>query len=230
MVNKESKMFNPGKHGAAVRNIPRSPRRGIKHSEIVKKRGIEIGTESVLTNKQRTPTGWKAEGFKSKSFEVYFELISAGNGTGTVVNETQDRFMRVLMGTVFVEVDGQINKLVAGHSVKLPRKSKYSISTSVDLGAEILFCQNPNYSKKLKVIAKPDLFTENEVSLKAVTKQKSPVLKRRKNSAAKKQALILKDQKEVRQKEVVRKATTPTLLTGQQAAGNSPMPITPIPE
>ncbi len=221
-------MYNPSRHGRTAKKQTRNVGRGgIKHSEIVKKYGTNSTVQSEIANKKRTKIGWEAEAFKNRSFEVYYEYICSSNGIGTVINNTQDRFMRVLSGTVFVEIKKELITLKTGQSITFPRKEEYSVSTSNETDAEVLFCQSPNYTKKMKLISEPELFTENTVDLATQANGKIKIPSRRKVSKAQEQALKIKSDRISRRKQVVEKASKPSLLSGQTVQGVNPRPIIP---
>jgi mannose-6-phosphate isomerase-like protein (cupin superfamily) len=218
--------YNPARHHKAVRNIKRVPRGGIKHSDIIKKHGLEAVAHSEVKNKKSTKTGWESNEFKNKNFEVVFEYLGHGNGTGTIINKTQDRFMRVLSGVVFVTIKGESITLRAGQNYTFIRKEEYSINTGKSSDAELVFCQNPNYSSKIKVLAKPELFTEPKLNLTTKANGGVKIKPRRKKSKALQQAIMQQKSKESRLEKVEEKNSRP-MIPGQVIEGTSPMPTLP---
>lgn len=221
-------MYNPSRHGRTVKRQARNVGiGGIKHSEIIKKNGASSIIQSDISSKKRTKIGWEAKAFKNKSFEVYYEYFCSGNSIGTVINNTQDRFMRVLSGTVFVYTKKELVTLRSGQSITLPRKEEYIISTSAETDAEVIFCQSPNYATKLKLLSEPEIFTENTVDLSTQANGKLAIPPRRTDSKAQNQALKIKSDKISRRKRVVERANKPSLLSGQTVQGVNPRPIMP---
>jgi mannose-6-phosphate isomerase-like protein (cupin superfamily) len=222
--------YNPARHYKAVKNIKRVPRGGIKHSDIIKKYGLETVVHSEVKNKKSTKTGWESNEFKNKNFEVVFEYLGHGNGTGTIINKTQDRFMRVLSGVVFVTVKGVSSVLRAGQNYIFIRKEEYSINTGKSSDAELVFCQNPNYSSKIKVLAKPEFFTEPKLELTTKANSGTAVKPRRKKSKALQQAINIQKSKESRLEKVkvkVKEEDNRPMVPGQIIVGTSPMPTLP---
>ena len=233
--------YNPAIHGknkpVARRQRKLNPHAGIKHSDIVARKGYRPETAMYLEEKIPTERGWKVVHFAGKDFEMVYEYICMHNSTGRVKHRSADRSLRVLNGELYVELkDKDIIKLTQGQVFAFPRKTEYQLATSGLGDAEVLFCQGTNYEEGLTCIS---VAATNQVpSVKEVIEREKAAIRNRVPGAkAKQQAAKIASRRKRRDQakqsntqvpeggQVTPKSPPKTLLPGQQVTGRSPMPM-----
>lgn len=184
--------YNPVRAAAGFRQNrrkPQDPHSGIKHSDIVKRGGIGI-TAPMNVGKVNTNTGFSSNIFAGEGFVVRHESVYAGSSVGFGVNDTGDRVIHVLRGSLFAVVESNgstINQQIhVGGHILAPRGYKHGYATSGTLDCEILIIETPKYFDGW-VSLTPGVVSNNAPTHSVPTETAAP-LRERDNSQAKLQA------------------------------------------
>jgi len=187
----------------ATRNINRqrkmNPHAGVKHSDIMKRRGASHSLPSV-SDREKFEHGFTAEIFSAKSFVQKVMYFYAGNFTGIGVNKTKDRTIRVINGTLYVtflDNDGgyDVQKYTSGTSINLPRGTKYGLSSSGTSDVELLVTESTNYRKGWERLEKGPIINVDEKSQLSPTQEVQSTRRPRSESKAYQQAQKLSGQR-----------------------------------
>lgn len=208
------------------------PHAGHRRSGPATPQGVDF---EDIRNREITDRGWKIVHFRGKSFEVIYELISAGSSTGRIKNDEADRSFRVLEGALFVLIDGQTPaEIRRNQSFSIPGGTEYELCTNATADAEVLFSQGSDYEEGVEVIEQP--LEVNREPLTELPKE-TEMLPRVDGEKAQATAAQIKQKRMARQK-----ARNPapkknpdgtpagqgrTPLAGQQVMGANPRPIGP---
>lgn len=136
------------------------PHAGVKHSDIMRRKGV--GLHASSSERIDTLHGFTTIDFSCESFVQRFACIYAGNNTGIGYTDDGDRVVRVQAGILFVTFlnkvketfdDGdeeirdvqEIKQFQAGHTVCLPKGTRYSLASSGTANVELLITETANY-------------------------------------------------------------------------------------
>ncbi len=155
-------LANGGRNKRRKRTL--DPHAGIKHSDIVRRRGV--GSVAPSGSKQEgTPHGFKNLVFKCDSFIQYYECMYSGNHTGFGVNEEGDRILRIMRGSLFVTVgsideDGNVTgkdtkQVSEGSYLNFKRGQPYSLATSGTMDVELVITETVDYDKTWRTVEAP---------------------------------------------------------------------------
>jgi hypothetical protein len=238
-------MYNPKRHGPQARdNCKRraaDPRSGIRHSDIMGRRG-PIAISSVdVQNRVATPSGWRIPYFSGDTFETYYEIICARNSSGKVKHETKDRCVRVLAGQLFVTIDGQVKSVLANQTCAFVHGFEYEYASPGDSDVEVLVCQGSEYEKDLIQITESGM-TNKSTSLFADTSPlppRVPTVRSEQTAARMREERVERDRLKGKRSPVPKKLSEVTPGTalaqtrpggrdpfpGQQVVGVSPRPV-----
>lgn len=181
------------------RNKKVSPRNLKKHSDIMSQYNSNL---KIPGNRVTTETGYRVEGFKGKSFEVFYEVMLKGTATDFLYHEKKDRTLWFISGDGFVSVDdkenGQIvRRIVPGDCVGLPRGTKYQISTTSNSQLEFFAAQSVKYEAALQTAEQTGSYkkaTEEDLREPSMSERlgESPAPSRRPRTSKAAQQQILK--------------------------------------
>ncbi len=241
--------YNPNRHGP--NRQPKQRRRrlapprgsGVTHSTIIARQGIQAVTIDDVRNRVNTLRGFKVQQFKGEDFEVIYEFICARNSTGQIVNEEQDRSVRVLAGRLFVTVESEVVELRPGQSLSVARGQIYELATSGTDDAEVLLAQGPDYEDGVEVISESNAHNSQAVTVFAVEAPQRPprsnsekamqhanqlLQQRRMRENRRRPNQQAQQQGQVPQAPIGQKQTAPSKrppLAGQAVTGINPQPI-----
>jgi mannose-6-phosphate isomerase-like protein (cupin superfamily) len=199
-------------------------------------RGVNIAD---MRNREATAHGWRIPYFMGDDFEVIYEYICARNGTGVIKNADKDKCVRVLAGSLYVTVDGEIKTILTGQAYALLRDTEYELSSSGDTDVEVLICQNAGYEDTVEYITQP---TATNPVMANTSPQELPPRNVVSKEKAKRIAEDMKRQRDARteaKKSPVKRGTVENELgeqvpppvdkriplSGQQVVGVNPMPV-----
>jgi len=210
-----------GKNARRRRKI--DPRRdGVKHSDIMKRRGGGSVIQADVRTRITTDTGWRVEVFKSDDFEVYLEYICAKSSTGVFKNEDQERVIRVMSGSIYVSSDGQFTHLLTGHSFVCQRNKEYELATEATTDAELMICQGSGYDQNMEVVTPSDQV--NTIPANPPATIPTQITSRRSDSKAMAQATEI-EQTRAAKRTPVKRAKKRAPLANQVETGVNPQPV-----
>src|SRR5687768_15036766 len=98
--------YNPVRaQGRTARRRPASnPHAGVKHSDIVRTRGVGSSLPP-LSARESSEHGFGVPVFAGSDFVVRHEVMYQGNNSGIGVNEEADRIILVRRGLLFLTID-----------------------------------------------------------------------------------------------------------------------------
>ncbi len=146
---------NPMRNKALAKHRQTDPFAGKRHSDYTRGHGPRGMNLEDMRNRQTTPHGWRISYFEGEQFEVFYEYFCARNGTGRVKSDDHDRVIRVLAGSVYITLDGDILTLRTNGAISIPRGTEYELSTSAESDAELLICQGPGYIDSIEQVTEP---------------------------------------------------------------------------
>ena len=210
-----------GQKNANRRRRQVDPFSGVKHSDIMKRRGGGSVIHADVRSRITTDNGWRVEVFKSDDFEVYLEYICAKNSTGIFKNEDQERVIRVLSGSVFISHSGQFTHLLTGHSFVCKRNEEYELATEATSDAELIICQGPGYDQNMEIVRPAD--QANATPANPEPPIPTQITQRRGNSKAMAQAEEIQASRVSAKRTPVKKKRAP--LANQVETGVNPRPV-----
>lgn len=174
--------YNPTR--AAGRNKRRknrthNPHAGVKHSDIIKRRGV--GFDAPTAERTDTRHGFSSEAFSCDSFTQRYSCIFAGNNTGIGYTDSGDRSVRVQAGTLYVTIlnkvketdeDGKvevkdvadIQSFTTGHVVNLRAGTRYSLAASGTTNVELIITESAGYNDNWKELEEATVGVPQDVA------------------------------------------------------------------
>jgi mannose-6-phosphate isomerase-like protein (cupin superfamily) len=149
--------YNPNRHAGGIqrktRSFPPPQQARVKNDSAVKI------AQADLQNGENTSYGKKLVLFKNKNFESELHLIGPRNNTGKVKHLKKDRYIHVVSGLIYVSLGEEFTPVTAGQGMCLRAGTFYTLATSGDASALVMFSQDANYEKGLEQVTEVEAVT-----------------------------------------------------------------------
>lgn len=181
IIERTNMSYNPSRTSGNRRRKERArnPHAGVKHSDIIRRRGV--GFDAPTANREDTRHGFSSEAFSCDTFTQRYSCIFAGNNTGVGYTDSGDRSVRVVAGTLFVTIINKvkstdengstsvkdvadIQSFTAGHVVNLRAGTKYSLASTGTTNVELIITESAGYNDNWKELEDATVGTPKAVT------------------------------------------------------------------
>lgn len=199
--------YNPtrqaGKKNHRKRQRNYNPHAGVKHSDIMRRRGV--GRHATTSERINTRHGYTSDVFSCEGFSQRYACLYAGNSTGIGFSESGDRTVRVMSGTLYVTfltkeqiIDDEGNSTVKdnreiqtvqeGQTVNFPAGTKYALASSGTADVELLVTETTGYGNDWQELEDAAVTTPESITVVPPRQADTPRRRPREESKAYQQA------------------------------------------
>lgn len=182
-----------------IANTSNRPRRGLKHSDIMRRRGENVS--SLLSVFDKTEFGLGKTLEKNKKFSVDLETLAPGSAKPYGANSKEARVLYVVKGTLFIkyERDGVVSQqaYTDGAYFVIPAGMPHNYAASGTTEVSVLCISGGDYNKGFKSLEEGVVSTK-EIEMPSQTPKNTITFQKRdrSNSIAKRQAAEFKKERD----------------------------------